>query len=130
MIISDSIPKNSRGSALDEVLREASKLLNAAAKVRPDAKNVLVVITDKTSDSRGEDLKKESIKLRPYDIKVIAVALGEESDKDELDILTPEQGEVIEANSTDGARKTADEIMDKALQGIRPKTYETIHVML
>ena len=55
--------------------------------------------------------------MRPDDIKVIAVALGEESDKDELDILTPEQGEVIEANSTDGAKKTAEEIMNKALEG-------------
>ena len=62
-------------------------------------------------------MKKETINLQPDDIKVIAVALGEESDKDELDILTPDQGEVIEANSTDGAKKTAEEIMNKALQG-------------
>ena len=102
---------------MGEALREATKLLNDAAKVRPDAKNVLVVITDKKSDSRGEDLKKEAMKMRPDDIKVIAVALGEESDKNELDILTPEQDEVIEANSTDGAKKTAEEIMDKALEG-------------
>lgn len=116
-MLSDSIPKNSRGAALDEVLRAASKLFNDAAKVRPDAKNVLVVISDKKSDSRGEDLKKEAINLQPDDLKVIAVAMGEESDKDELDILTPDQGEVIEANSTDGAEKTAAEIMKKALQG-------------
>lgn len=50
-------------------------------------------------------------------IKVIAVALGEESDKDELDILTPEEGGVIEANNTDGAKKTAHAIMEKALKG-------------
>ena len=118
MILSGSISKNRRGAALDEVLREATKLFNDAAKVRPDAKNVLVVITDKKSDSRGEDLKKETMKMRPEDVKAIAVALGEESDKDELDILTPEQGEVIEANSTDGAKKTAEEIMRKALDGM------------
>lgn len=117
IILSGSISKNRRGAALGEVLREATKLFNDAAKVRPDAKKVLVVITDKKSDSRGEDLKKEVIKIRPDDIKVIAVALGEESDKNELDILTPEQGEVIEANSTDGAKKTAEEIMNKALEG-------------
>ena len=62
-------------------------------------------------------MKKETINLQPDDIKVIGVALGKESDKDELDILTPDQGEVIEANSTDGAKKTAEEIMNKALQG-------------
>ena len=78
---------------------------------------MLIVITDKTSDSQGSDLKKETFELESQDIKVIAVALGEESDKDELDILTPEQGEVIEANSTDGAKKTANEIMAKALEG-------------
>lgn len=116
-MLSGSIPKNSRGAALDEVVRAASKLFNDAAKSRPNAKNVLVVITDKKSDSRGEDLKKEAINLQPDDIKVIAVALGEESDKHELDILTPDQGEVIDANSTDGAKKTAEEIMEKALQG-------------
>ena len=117
LLFSGSISKNRRGAALGEALREATKLLNDAAKVRPDAKNVLVVITDKKSDSRGGDLKKEAMKMRPDDIKVIAVALGEESDKNELDILTPEQDEVIEANSTDGAKKTAEEIMDKALEG-------------
>jgi len=117
LLFSGSISKNRRGAALGEVLREATKLLNEAAKARPYAKNVLVVITDKKSDSRGEDLKTEVMKMRPDDIKVIAVALGEESDKDELDILTPAQGEVIEANSTDGAKKTAEEIMDKALEG-------------
>lgn len=117
MIISESISKNRRGAALVEVLREATKQFDAAAKVRPNARKVLVVITDKKSDGRGEDLKKEVFNLQPHDIKVIAVALGEESDKDELDILTPEEGGVIEANSTDGAKKTANTIMEKALQG-------------
>lgn len=112
-----SIVKNRRGAALDGVLREATKLLNDAGKVRPNAKNVLVVIADKKSDSRGEDLKMAVMKMQPDNIKVIGVALGEESDKDELDILTPEQGEVIEANSTDGAKKTAEEVMNKVLEG-------------
>ena len=118
LILSDSISKNTRGAALGEVLRAATELFNDAAKARPDAKNVLVVIADKKSDSRGEDLKKQAMKMRPNDIKVIAVALGDESDKDELDILTPDQGNLIEANSTDGAKKTADEIMNKALEGM------------
>ena len=118
MILSDSISKYTRGAALGEVLRAATELFDDAAKVRPDAKNVLVVIADKKSDSRVEDLKKEAMKMRPNDIKVIAVALGDESDKDELDILTPDQGHLIEANSTDGAKKTAQEIMNKALEGM------------
>lgn len=117
LMLPGSIVKNRRGAALDEVLREATKLLNDAAKVRPNAKNVLVVIADKKSDSRGEDLKKAVMKMQPDNIKVIGVALGEESDKDELDILTPEQGEVIEANNTDGAKKTAEEVMNKVLEG-------------
>jgi len=99
------------------VLKEASRLFNAAAKTRPNAKNVLVVIADKRSDSRGEDLKRESLALEKQDIKVIAVAFGEESDTDELDILLPEQDEVIVANSTDGAKKTSNEIMNNALEG-------------
>lgn len=117
MIIAESISKNDGGAALVEVLQEATKQFDAAAKVRPNARKVLVVIADKESDSRGEDLKKEVFKLQPVGIKVIAVALGEESDEDELDILTPGEGAVIEANSTDGARKTAHAIMEKALQG-------------
>lgn len=117
-ILSDAISKNTRGAALGEVLKAATELFDDAAKVRPNAKNVLVVVTDKKSDSRGEDLKNEAMKMRPSDIKVIAVALGDESDKNELDILTPDQDDVIEANSTDGAKKTAEEIMDKALEGM------------
>lgn len=117
MIIAESISKNNRGAALVDVLREATKQFDAAGKVRPHARKVLVVIADKDSESRGEDLKKEVFKLQPVGIKVIAVALGEESDKDELDILTPEEGGVIEANNTDGAKKTAHAIMKKALKG-------------
>lgn len=77
---------------------------------------MLVVIADQTSDSDGSDLKRERFLLQAQDIKVIAVALGDESDKDELDILTPEQDEVVEANSTDGPKKIAEEIMKKALE--------------
>lgn len=77
---------------------------------------MLVVIADQTSDSDGSDLKRERFLLQAQDIKVIAVALGDESDKDELDILTPEQDEVVEANNTDGPRKIAEEIMKKALE--------------
>lgn len=77
---------------------------------------MLVVIADQTSDSDGSDLKRERFLLQAQDIKVIAVALGEESDKDELDILTPEQDEVVEANNTDGPKKIAEEIMKKALE--------------
>ena len=77
---------------------------------------MLVVITDQASDSDGTDLKREGFLLQAQDIKVIAVALGDESDKGELDILTPEQGEVVEANNTDGPKKIAEEIMKKALE--------------
>ena len=112
-----NIPQNGRSAALVLVLKEASRLFNAAAKTRPNAKNVLVVIADKKSDSGGEDLKRESLALKKQDIKVVVVAFGEESDTDELDILLPEQGEVIVANSTDGAKKTSNEIMNNALEG-------------
>ena len=77
---------------------------------------MLVVITDQASDSDGTDLKREGFLLQAQGIKVIAVALGDESDKDELDILTPEQDEVVEANNTDGPKKIAEEIMKKALE--------------
>ena len=112
-----NIPQNGRSAELVLVLNEASRLFNAAAKTRPNAKNVLVVIADMKSDSRGEDLKRESLTLKKQDIKVVAVAFGEESDTDELDILLPEQGEVIVANSADGAKKTSNEIMKNALEG-------------
>lgn len=123
LFIPDNISKNGPLASLNQVLTEASRLFNAVAKSRPNAKNVLVVITDQTSDSDGSDLKRETIVLDSQDIKVIAVALGEESDKDELDILTPEQGEVIEANSSDGAKKTAEKIMKEALEGVFPSVF-------
>ena len=128
LFIPDNISKNGPLAALDQVLTEASRLFKAAAKSRPNAKNVLVVITDQTSDSDGSDLKRETIVLDSQDIKVIAVALGEESDKDELDVLTPEQGEVIEANSTDGAKKTAEKIMKEALEGVLPSVFIVVLV--
>lgn len=87
LVFLDFILKNICGVVLGEVLRVVIELFNDVVKVCFDVKNVLVVVIDKKFDSRGEDLKKEVMKIWFIDIKVIVVVFGDELDKDEFDIL-------------------------------------------
>ena len=116
-MFSDIIPKNTARAALNKVLTEAKRLFDNAAQSRPDARNVLVVIIDKKSGSTQEDLKRAAKDLELSDVSVIGVALGDEANKEELDILSPGKDDVIQANDTDGPKKIADDIMEKALRG-------------
>lgn len=50
----DTVRKNDRQGNLDLALEEAKKMFLGA---RPTAKKILVVITDKASDSYGEDIE-------------------------------------------------------------------------
>ena len=107
---------NSKGSNIERALDEVQRLFDASS--RPDARRVLILVTDKTSDSAIEDVKTSAESLRRSGIKVVPVAFGEEADKDELKVTTPDKDDLIESTGTEDPEVLAKEIMKTALEGL------------
>lgn len=110
----DSIRRSS-GARLDKALEEAKLLFEA--KGRPNAKRVLVVITDKKSESSAESVKNQGKVLENNNIKVVPVLLGKESDADELRKTTPNKENIVPVDEGDDPVVTAEIILLKAIQG-------------
>ena len=80
-----------------------------ADDTRPNASRVLVVITDKTSDSTEDDVQVAAKKLKDDGVRVIAIALG-----DEFDSVSPE---VIKPEEKSTPDKVVKELVDTVLNG-------------
>ena len=110
----DSLQKSS-GALLDKALEESKLLFEA--KGRRNAQRVLVVITDKKSDSSVEDVENQAKSLEDSDIKVIPVLLGKESDVRELGKTTPNKENLISVDEGDDPSVTSEIILRKAVEG-------------
>lgn len=104
------------GSALGPTLDKAKEAFNQYG--RPGARKVLVVITDRKSDSDAKVLQEKASLLEQAKIKVIPVGLGSEIDKKELQILTPREKDIITKPNTVSTEYLVDVIMRKGLEGI------------
>ena len=102
------------------LFQESRDFFDPAIGARPNANKILVIITDKRSDSSESNVREAAELLEEDGIRIIAVALGRESSPDELETTTPD---VIPAKETDGAKKTADTIMEKVLNGMLDTEY-------
>lgn len=87
----DNVKKAVGAAALDKALEEVRYLFALAEETRPDASKVVVVITDKKSDSTEDDVKAASKKLKEDGVRVIAVVLGAESDPVSPEVFEPEK---------------------------------------
>ena len=112
--IVDSIPQNRAQASLDKALYGAKELFKASNGARRDAMKVLVVITDKKSDSLAKDVKKSAQRLDESDIRVIGVALGDEGDG-ELGDITDVKDDVINTTDTTSPTKVVEKIMERVL---------------
>lgn len=72
---------------LDNALKESRRLFKNTG--RPNARKVLVVISDKASGSTYNDVKIEADLLKEEDIVLISVVIGQEADTKELIDFTP-----------------------------------------
>ena len=102
---------------LQRALEEAKKLFDSDPK-RPDAKKVIVVITDKKSTSRPEDVKKAFIPLEEEGVTVVPVAVGSSADPNELERITSNRGYLIKTERELDPDVTAEQIMEMVLKGI------------
>lgn len=109
------IPKQTRGAALDEMLKEAERLF-AAPGSRVHARKVLVAITDLTSGLSSSQLIDAAKKWQDKDIKIVAVTIGEQADTKELEVLTSKQN-IIEEPITVRPNELKSTIMEKVLKG-------------
>ena len=102
---------------LQKALEEAKQLFDSEP-TGPDVKKVLVVITDKKSTSRPEDVKKAVVPIEEGGVKIIPVAVGSSADPSELEVITSNRGYIIETQRKLDPAVTADKIMEKVLKGI------------
>lgn len=105
------------GPNLQKALEEAKRLIESEP-TRPGVKKVLVVITDKKSTSRPEDVKKVLIPLEEGGVKIVPVAVGSSADPSELELITSNRGYLIATQRDLDPDVTAEMIMEKLLKGI------------
>ena len=99
---------------LTKALQLGEKLFSPA---RPNAKKVLVIITDVKSGSSVHKVKLAAQALDNEDIRVFAVAVGSEVDPTELSTASGSGKNVINSSNTDEPGKVREEIMENIRQG-------------
>ena len=109
----DNLPQNIGTPDLDAALSEARKVFAGA---RPNAKKVLVIICDDTSDSRPWEIRAKARELEENEIEVVPVGIGNEVDREQLENTTPYKDNLITADKDDDTDDIADEILDKMLK--------------
>ena len=103
---------------LQKALEEAKRLFDSDPS-RPDVKKVIVVITDKKSSNRPEDLKKAVMPLEEEGVIIVPVAVGSSADPTELEGITSNRGYLIVIPQRElDPDVTAETIMEKVLKGI------------
>lgn len=78
---------------------------------------VLVVITDRSSNKSPEDIRSALTPLETGGVVVIAVAVGKEVDSDKVKKI-PTNGDVIDTDNKEDPDEVAEEIIKKIAKGI------------
>lgn len=98
---------------LDNALKEARRLIKDGG--RPSARKVIVVISDRASDSSYDDLKDEAERLKEDDILLVSVVIGQEANANELTDFTLHN--VTKATVEEDPKELAIKIMVLVLTG-------------
>lgn len=104
------------GSALDKALQTAKMIFTEDEAVRPEARKILVIITDEKSSGDTVVAKGVAKDLIDNHVSIITVALGSEADRKELEELTPTDGNSLNATTDKDPGETAEEIIGKIAQ--------------
>jgi len=109
----DNLPRNTGMPDLDAALVEDHGLLAGA---RPNAKKVLVIISDDSSDSDRWEIIANARELEEEEIEVVPVGMGKEVDLKQLEHTTPHKDNLITADKDDDTDDLAEEILEKILR--------------
>lgn len=86
---------------------------------RSEAQKVLVIITDMQSDSISNTIKTEAKALESKGVTVIPVAFGSKASPTQLEITTPNKGNLIKTDKDIPPKTLAKDIMNKILKGLQ-----------
>ena len=112
-----NIPRPRGRPDIVKALKRAEELFDNAPS-RPRAKKFLVVFVGSKSGNAPEMLKKATKPLEDKTIKVISVAVGTESDPNELIKIVPNKGNLIKADKIyEDPEKLGDIVMETVLKG-------------
>lgn len=109
----ENLPQNTGTPDLDAALLQVKGVF---AGGRPNAKKVLVLIVDDTSDSKPWEIKAKARELEEEEIEVVPVGIGNEVDLKQLEDTTPYKDNLITADKDDDTNDIADEIVEKILK--------------
>ena len=87
-------------------------------EARPDAKKVLLIVSDKKSESTDNELDAAVEPLVKNDVIIIPVALGVEADEKQLKKLTEDKSTLVTADTNNDTADIKIEIMDQVLKGL------------
>ena len=87
-------------------------------EARPDAKKVLIVISDKKSDNTDNEIEEAVKPLQKNDVIVIPVALGEEADKTQLKKLPDVESNLVTADTSNDTADIKVKIMNQVFKGL------------
>ena len=85
---------------------------------RPNAKKVLVVISDKRSSSLDSEIRNEIKPLQDNDVVIIPVALGNEADERQLKLLIDAESSLVLVKTTDDTTDIKDKLMVVVFKGL------------
>ena len=105
------------GSALDKALLRAKQIFTDDHAVRPDARQILVVMTDDESSGDQEVAKGVAQDLIDNHVVIITAAVGSEVDHNELETLTPTDGDSMNTTSDEDPETTGEEIIRLITEG-------------
>ena len=109
----DNLPRN-RGTP--DLVKALSLAKTVFAGVRPNARKVLVIISDNRSDSKSWKIRSNARELEEEEIEVIPVGIGAEVDLPQLKDTTPHKANLIPASKDDDVDDLGDKILDIMLK--------------
>lgn len=109
----DNLPQNTGTPDLDAAMLLAKEVFAGA---RPNAKKVLVIICDDTSNSETWEIRVKARELEEEEIEVVPVGFGNEVDHKQLENTTPYKDNLITADKDDDTDVIAEEIVEKILR--------------
>ena len=114
----DALPKKEGPVDLVKALEEARNLFTNTP-TRPNAKKVLVVVTDAFSEINSDNLQLTTRTLRKNEIRIVSVAMGSNTIVKQLEDVSFSNDDVISVPNHKAKRpvELAEEIMIKVFQG-------------
>lgn len=104
-------------SALDKALEKALESFKGSVS-RPNARKILVVITDHESGLEENEIVTKAKLLGQGNIRVIAVAVGDLADQQELEAVASDKRDVLSVSNSVQPSKLSKDIMVLVLTGM------------